>query len=119
MLKILLHALNRKGLFDEGFSADDVCPTADPAFISLFGINLSDPPGIPIAGRAHENFWMQVAELEFFYTSQGFRSVVGRLSHDFGNHPGRLLSLAGHAFLATVSAIIRDLGNFPIAKGKF
>jgi hypothetical protein len=84
VLEILLDALNRQGFFHEGFPANDVCATANPAFIEFLGVDLPDPSGIPVAGSSHQNLRMQISELEFLYAPWAFKSVVGRFFHDSG-----------------------------------
>ncbi len=66
-----------------------VWAAADSALVPLPGVDLPDPPGIPVAGRAHENLGMQMAELECGDVSRGFRSVVSRLPHSY-SRPHRL-----------------------------
>ena len=62
MLEILFDTLNRQAFFHEGFPDDGICPAADPALLPLLGVDLPNPPSIPVARRPDENFRMQIAE---------------------------------------------------------
>jgi hypothetical protein len=44
--------------------ANDFGPFGYPACIAFFGINLSDPAGISIAGCTYEDFGMEIAKVE-------------------------------------------------------
>ena len=55
MLKIFRHALDRQGFLGEGLVPDLMAPAGNPFFVSPCGIDLPDPPGIPVAGRADQD----------------------------------------------------------------
>ena len=67
MLEILGYALNRQGFFAEGFVSDFVAPARNPFVIPPRGINLPDPPGIPVTGRADQDIFLKPAEKEFLW----------------------------------------------------
>src|SRR5512134_1043247 len=81
-LKIFLNAFNREGFFHEGFPANSGSPASDPIFIPLLGVNLSDPSGVPVAGRPDEDLGMNTPEHEFFSTPSVFRSGISKSIHD-------------------------------------
>jgi hypothetical protein len=55
MFEVFRHAFNRQDFFGEILLPDLVAPAGDPIFVSPRGINLPDPPGIPVAGRADQD----------------------------------------------------------------
>jgi len=77
MFKILFGAIYRRDFFDKGFSGDYPGSLGCPPLIAVFGINLSDPAGIPITGHPDENLGVEVAEME------GFRIGLGIGRHEF------------------------------------
>jgi len=54
MLEILRYALNRQGFLGEGLLPDLMAPAGNTFLIPPRRIDLPDPPGIPVAGRADE-----------------------------------------------------------------
>ena len=71
VLKIFRHALDRQGFLGEGLVPDLMAPAGNPVFISALGINLPDPPGIPVAGRPDQDVLGEVAEKETFCPAFG------------------------------------------------
>jgi len=64
MIKVLLHTVNRKDSFNEGFSSNDFGAFGYPACMSLLKINLSDPAGITVAGSTDEDLGMNIAPMK-------------------------------------------------------
>lgn len=77
MLEIFPHALDRQGFLGEVLFLDLMAPADDPFFIAPRGINLPDPPGIPVAGRPDQDVLREIAEEEAFFPAL---SIFG---HDF------------------------------------
>jgi hypothetical protein len=75
MVEILPDAFNGKDFFGVCVGANDFGPFGYPAFISVKGINLSDPAGISIAGRPHQDFGVEIAKVE------GLRIGLGGFGH--------------------------------------
>ena len=55
VLKIFRHTLDRQGFLGEVLIPDLMAPAGDPVFIPALGINLPDPPSIPVAGRSNQD----------------------------------------------------------------
>ncbi len=85
MFEILLHTLDRQGFFHEGFPADSFCPAVDTPFISLLGVDLVNPSGVPVAGCTQKNIGSQVAKQESIYPLRIFSFVVDSLVHCIGD----------------------------------
>jgi hypothetical protein len=62
MLKIFRHALDRPGLLSEILVPDLMAPAGDPIFVSPRGIDLPNPPGLPVAGCSDQDVLGEVAE---------------------------------------------------------
>jgi hypothetical protein len=77
MLEIFSHAICPQYFLDESFPGDYSGSFGYPPLIAILGLNLTDPAGIPIRGRADENLRMQRAEIEGLQVGFG----VGR--HEF------------------------------------
>ena len=54
VLEVLGYAFHREGCFVKGLVPDFMAPPGNPFFIPPLGINLSDPPGVPVTCRADE-----------------------------------------------------------------
>jgi len=54
VLKIFGHTFNREDFFIEGLFPDFMAPPGNPFLVSSLRINLPDPPGIPVTGRADQ-----------------------------------------------------------------
>lgn len=71
MVEILLPAINRQDLLDESLSDDDLGGSGYTSCMAIRRINLSDPSGISITGRTHEDLRMEVAEIEGLWIGRG------------------------------------------------
>ena len=65
VLEILGDAVYREDFFNEGMFPHHLGALPDAALIAFLGIDLSQPAGIPVTGRAHLDLGMEVAEVEF------------------------------------------------------
>ena len=66
MFEILLHTVNGEHCFGERFPGNDFRAFGYAAMVAVLGVNLPDPAGIPITGRADEELGMNIAEMESF-----------------------------------------------------
>jgi len=64
VLEVFLYALDRQGLFIEGFVPDLMAPAGNPFLISPLGINLPNPPGITVAGRSNKDVLRELSKRE-------------------------------------------------------
>jgi hypothetical protein len=64
MLKVLFDTVNGQDFFDKGFSPDGIGSTGDPTGVTLSGVYLTDPSGIPITRRSNEELGVEITELE-------------------------------------------------------
>ena len=58
VFEVFPHAVNREGLFDERLFAYGVGSPGDAACVAFLGVNLSNPSGIPVAGRSKKDIGM-------------------------------------------------------------
>ena len=76
MFKIFPHTFNRQGFLSEVLILDLVAPAGDPFFVTPRGMDLLDPPGIPVAGRPDQDVLGEAAELK------ALDLASGRFSHN-------------------------------------
>ncbi len=69
MLKTLPHALDRQGFLREIFVSNFMASAGYLFFVSPRGIDLSDPPRIPIAGRPDQNVLREIPEKKIPYSA--------------------------------------------------
>ena len=108
MLKILRHTLDRQGFLGEVIIPDLMAPAGNSFFVSALGIDLPDPPGIPVAGRPDQDVLGEVAELETFCPAFGrFRpktqpmfEIKGFRGKSNLSDPARILPSGGSSFLS-------------------
>ena len=65
MFEILGDAVYREDFFGEGVFPHHLGALPDAALIALLGIDLSQPAGVAVTGRAHLDLGMEVAEEKF------------------------------------------------------
>jgi hypothetical protein len=56
------YALNRQGFLGEGLVSDFMASAGDSLFISSCGINLPDPPGVPVGGGSDQDILGELPE---------------------------------------------------------
>ena len=77
MFEVFRHAFNRQDFFGELLLPDLVAPAGDPVSVTPRGVNLPDPPGIPVAGGAHQDVVWELAKVKpFFPAFSGFRHKI-------------------------------------------
>lgn len=81
MLEVFLDAFNGKGFFHKGLAPNGVGPSANVAFIPLFGVDLPDPSGIPVAGCTEGYPMMEASEFELLDVPRAFEYVIDGLLH--------------------------------------
>jgi hypothetical protein len=64
VFEILLDAVDREDFFDKGFSGNDFGPFGGSVFVPVLRINLAEPAGVAVAGRADEDLGMEIAKFE-------------------------------------------------------
>ncbi len=64
VMEILFNAICGQYLLDKSVPGDDFGAFCYSLLIAIRGINLTDPAGISIRGRAYENLRMKIAEIK-------------------------------------------------------
>ena len=64
MLEVLCHAVHREDFLKQRSVPDHLVPAADPPFITLLRVDLPEPAGVAVAGRAYFYEGMEVVEVK-------------------------------------------------------
>jgi hypothetical protein len=65
--EIFPDTVNRQNLLHKRLSSDLFGPAPGPALVSVGGVNLADPSGVPVTGRTQKNFRVEIPEIEALY----------------------------------------------------
>ena len=78
VLKVFRYALDRQNFLGEVLVLDLMAPASDSFFISSRGVNLPDPPRIPVAGCADQDVRGEVAKFELPCFSFSHKIILSR-----------------------------------------